>query len=59
MEDSKKQGAAFYALSEDDSMSLWEIAKHLKNIDATLQKISNVYADNKVDLNFEIEDQVS
>jgi hypothetical protein len=59
MEDSKKQGAAFYALSEDDSMSLWEIAKHLKNIDATLQKISNVYADKKVDLNFEIEDQVS
>ncbi len=59
MEDSKKQGAAFYALSEDDSMSLWEIAKHLKNIDATLQKISNVYADKRVDLNFEIEDQVS
>ena len=59
MEDSKKQGAAFYALSKDDSMSLWEIAKHLKNIDATLQKISNVYADKKVDLNFEIEDQVS
>ncbi len=59
MEDSKKQGAAFYALSANDSMSLWEIAKHLKNIDATLQKISNVYADKKVDLNFEIEDQVS
>ena len=59
MEDSKKQGAAFYALSEDDSMSLWEIAKHLKNIDATLQKISNVYADKKVDDYFEIEDQVS
>ena len=59
MEDSKKQGAAFYALSANDSMSLWEIAKHLKNIDATLQKISNVYADKKVDDYFEIEDQVS
>ena len=59
MENSKKQGAAFYALSANDSMSLWEIAKHLKNIDATLQKISNVYADKKVDDYFEIEDQVS
>ena len=59
MEDSKKQGAAFYALSANDSMSLWEIAKHLKNIDATLQKISYVYADGKLDEFFKIEDEVS
>ena len=59
MEDSKKQGAAFYALSANDSMTLWEIAKHLKNIDATLQKISYVHADGKLNEFFKIEDEVS